>query len=267
MTEPADARPLLLTGAAGALGRMLAGKLARPDRPLVLSDIIEPAYDLPENTRFIAADLADRAAVIRLGADFSAVLHFGAASTERDFEDILGPNILGPHHIFDLARASRARVIFASSNHAIGFHRRGEMLDEDCDLRPDGYYGLSKAYGELLARLYWDKHGLESLSIRIGSCIERPTDIRHLSTWQSYGDLVRLVEAGLSTAALGCRIAWGVSANARSWWVRHDEAMGGAPLDDAEPYADAVVPGAAETDEVSARYQGGTFCASGYDRA
>ncbi|MBS7588844.1 NAD-dependent epimerase/dehydratase family protein, partial [Ancylobacter defluvii] len=206
MTEPKDTRPLLLTGASGALGRVLAARLARPDRPLVLSDIIEPAYDLPPHSRFQVADLADREAIARLGTDFAAILHFGAASTERDFDAILGPNILGTHHIFDLARASRARVIFASSNHAIGFHRRGVMLDEDCDLRPDGYYGLSKAYGELLARLYWDKHGLESLSIRIGSCIEQPTDLRHLSTWLSFGDLVGQIETGLSCVGLGCRI-------------------------------------------------------------
>jgi uronate dehydrogenase len=177
----------------------------------------------------------------------------------------LGPNIAGAHNICDLARASKARVIFASSNHAIGFHRRDARLDEDCDLRPDGYYGLSKAYGELLARLYWDKHGLESLSLRIGSCVERPTELRHLSTWLSFDDLVRLVEAGLAHPALGCRIVWGVSANSRAWWVPHDE-IGMVVRDDAEPFAGAVVAGPAEADPVSARYQGGTFCASGHDR-
>ncbi|MDR6955722.1 uronate dehydrogenase [Ancylobacter sp. 3268] len=265
MTEPTEIRPLLLTGASGALGRVLAARLARADRPMVLSDIVEPAYDLPPNSRFQAADLADREAVGRLGTDFAAIVHFGAASTEQDFDAILGPNILGTHHIFDLARAGRARVIFASSNHAIGFHRRGVLLDEDCDLRPDGYYGLSKAYGELLARLYWDKHGLESLSIRIGSCIEQPTDVRHLSTWLSHCDLAGIIEGGLGCSALGCRIAWGVSRNARSWW-RRNEVIGGEPVDEAEAFAGVVVSGASEADPVSARYQGGTFCAAGYDR-
>lgn len=265
MTEPTPARPVLLTGASGALGRLLAGRLAREGRALVLTDLVEPAYALPAGTRFIAADLADREAVLRLGSDYSAILHFGAVSTERDFADIFRPNIAGAHHIFDLARASKARVIFASSNHAIGFSRRDVRLDEDCDLRPDGYYGLSKAYGELLARLYWDKHGLESLSLRIGSCVERPTELRHLSTWLSFDDLVRLVEAGLAHPTLGCRIVWGVSANTRAWWVPHDE-IGMVVRDDAERFAGAVVAGAAEADPVSSRHQGGTFCASGYDR-
>ncbi|ADH90530.1 NAD-dependent epimerase/dehydratase [Ancylobacter novellus DSM 506] len=265
MTEPVAAGPVLLTGASGTLGRLLAERLTREGRTLVLTDLIEPDYELPAGVRFMVADLADREAVLRLGNDYAAIVHFGAVSTERDFADIFGPNIAGAHHIFDLARASKARVIFASSNHAIGFNRRDVRLDEDCDLRPDGYYGLSKAYGELLARLYWDKHGLESLSLRIGSCVERPTELRHLSTWLSFDDLVRLVEAGLTHPALGCRIAWGVSANSRAWWVSNDE-IGTAARDDAERFAGAVVAGAAEADPVSSRYQGGTFCASGYDR-
>lgn len=265
MTEPVAARPVLLTGASGALGRLLAGRLAREGRTLVLTDFVEPDYELLAGARFIAADLADREAVLRLGTDYSAIVHFGAVSTERDFAEVFGPNIAGAHNIFDLARASKARVIFASSNHTIGFHRRDVRLDEDCDLRPDGNYGLSKAYGELLARLYWDKHGLESLSLRIGSCLERPTELRHLSTWLSFDDLVRLVEAGLAHPALGCRIVWGVSANTRAWWVQHDE-IGMVVRDDAERFAGAVVAGAAEADPVSARYQGGAFCAAGYDR-
>lgn len=265
MTAPVVARPVLLTGASGTLGRLLAERLAREGRALVLTDFVEPDYALPAGARFMAADLADREAVLRLGDDYSAIVHFGAVSTERDFAEVFGANIAGAHNVFDLARTSGARVVFASSNHAIGFHRRDVKLAEDCDLRPDGYYGLSKAYGELLARLYWDKHGLESLSLRIGSCLERPTELRHLSTWLSFDDLVRLVEAGLAHPALGCRIVWGVSANSRAWWVPNDE-IGTAVRDDAERFADAVVAGAAEADPVSSRYQGGTFCASGYDR-
>jgi uronate dehydrogenase len=75
-------------------------------------------------------------------------------------------------------------------------------LDEECDLRPDGFYGLSKAYGELLARLYWDKHGVESLSIRIGTCLPKPKEPRHLSTWLSHDDLISMIEAGLRRKTL-----------------------------------------------------------------
>ena len=259
-------RRLLLTGASGTLGRMLATRLAAAGRQLLLTDVAEYPEGVPEGCEFRRIDLADRERMLELAPEVSAVLHFGAIATEHVFAEVLGPNIIGAHNAFDLARAAKARMIFASSNHAIGFHERGEVLDEDCAMRPDGYYGLTKAYGELLARLYWDKHGLESLSLRIGTCAVRPTQARHLSTWLSYDDLVRLVEAGLSVEKLGCRIAWGVSNNRRSWWRRHDDGLGYRPQDDAEIFA-AGLEAMPEPDPVSARYQGGPYTAMDYDRA
>lgn len=258
---------LLLTGASGALGLQLASRLAGAGHTLVLTDVAPFPDPVPEGSTFRLADLADRKAVQALGSGgLDAVLHFGAASTERAFEEVLVPNIIGTHHAFDLARAAKARVIFASSNHAIGFHERGDILDEDCALRPDGYYGLSKAYGELLARLYFDKHGMESLSLRIGTCAPEPTQARHLSTWLSLDDLMALIAAGLRVERLGCRIAWGVSANTRSWWHQKDASLGYEPQDDAEAFA-AALAHLPEPDPVTARYQGGPFCAIGYDRS
>lgn len=259
-------RRLLLTGASGALGRMLAGRLAAGGRELLLSDIADYPEAVPAGCEFRRIDLADRASMLALAPEISGVLHFGALSTEHAFEDVLGPNIIGAHNTFDLARAAKVRMIFASSNHAIGFHERAVTLDEDCAMRPDGYYGLTKAYGELLARLYWDKHGLESLSLRIGTCAERPTQARHLSTWLSHDDLIRLIEAGLSVERLGCRIAWGVSDNRRSWWRRHDDGLSYHPQDDAEIFAPEL-EALPEPDPISARYQGGPYTAMGYDRA
>lgn len=266
MSETTAGRRILLTGASGRLGRVLATRLAANGRALLLTDIADYPDALPPGCEFRRIDVADRAAMLALADEVSAVLHFGAVSTEHAFEEVLGPNIVGVHNAFDLARAAGVRIIFASSNHAIGFHERGEVLDEDCAMRPDGYYGLSKAYGELLARLYWDKHGLESLSLRIGTCAEEPTQARHLSTWLSYDDLIRLVEAGLATGTLGCRIAWGVSDNRRSWWRRHDDGLGYQPQDDAETFAPKI-GGLPEPNPIAARYQGGPYTAMDYDRA
>src|SRR3712207_9306172 len=78
----------------------------------------------------------------------------------------------------------------------------------DCAFRPDGYYGLSKAYGELMGRLYWDKHGVENVNLRIGSCFPEPTDARMLSTWLSYADLVRLVRSEERRVGKECRSRW-----------------------------------------------------------
>ena len=95
------------------------------------------------------------------------------------------------------------RIVFASSNHAVGMHSVDTKLDLDCDLRPDGFYGLSKVWGEAMTRMYWDKHGIEGISLRIGTAIEKPTEFRHLSTWLGNDDLVQLITAASSLPDIG----------------------------------------------------------------
>ena len=131
--------------------------------------------------------------MLRLAEGCGAIVHLGGVSVERPFEEVLGPNIRGLYHIYEAARREKARVIFASSNHSIGFHERAETIGADTQFLPDGFYGLSKAYGELMGRLYWFKHGVESVFVRIGSCFPEPTNARMLATWLSYPDLSRLV--------------------------------------------------------------------------
>jgi uronate dehydrogenase len=246
---------------------MLCERLATPGDRLILTDIVDHPGPIPAGAEFRRIDLSDKNKVLALAPETGAVLHFGAVATERPFEEIIGPNILGTYHIFELARLAGARVLFASSNHVIGFHERGVMLDEDCDMRPDGFYGLSKATGELMGRLYWDKHAVESLAIRIGSCLAHPEKIRHLSTWISYDDLVDLIEAALSTPRLGCRVVWGMSANTRRWWRNHRVTeLGYRPKDNAEDFAVSLDAARTENDPVASRYQGGCFCSLGYSR-
>jgi uronate dehydrogenase len=204
--------------------------------------------------------------VLRLAEGCGAILHFGGASTDRPFEEVLGPNLRGVYHVYEAARRERARVVFASSNHSIGFHARSETLDADCSFRPDSFYGLSKAYGELMGRLYWDKHGVENIAIRIGSSFPEPADERMLSTWLSYGDLARLVARCVLAKGIACNVIWGASANSRSWWGQDDRALiGWAPQDTADRFADQVA-GKISGNSVQERYQGGAYCATAYSR-
>ena len=138
-------KPVLLTGASGALGRVLARGLGALGWKLVLTDVVPFPDAVPAGGRFVRADLNDGVAILKLAEGCGMILHFGGVSVERPFAEVLGPNILGLYHIYEAARREGARVLFASSNHAIGFHERGEALDDDCALLPDGYYGLSKA--------------------------------------------------------------------------------------------------------------------------
>ncbi len=257
-------RPVLLTGASGALGRQIVAGLA--GWPLVLTDIAPFPDALPPGARFVRADLEDGPAILRLAEGCGTILHFGGVSIEHPFETVIGPNIRGAYHVFEAARRERARVVFASSNHAIGFHERAERLDEGCDLRPDGFYGLSKAYTELMGRLYWDKHGVESLHVRIGSSFPEPVNARMLATWFSYADLVRLMRAAVLAPKLGCRVVWGASNNERTFWGRDArDAVGWAPRDSADGWA-AQLGAVVSADPVEERYQGGGYCSMDYSR-
>ena len=259
-------KPTLLTGASGALGAMLTRELAKAGLHLRLTDIRPFPGTVPEGATFTPADLNDGAAIARLAQGCGAILHFGGVSVEQPFEEILGPNLRGLHHIYEAARREGARVVFASSNHTIGFHGQGVQLDADCQFRPDGFYGLSKAYGELMGRLSWDKHGVENVNLRIGTCLPEPLDARALSTWLSYPDLTRLVLACLRAPHVGHAVVWGASANPAGWWAAdHRIRIGWVPLDTAEAFRPAL-EGVLHPSEVARRHQGGAFCAMDYSR-
>lgn len=263
----AESRPVLLTGASGALGRVLAQTLTRAGRTVRMTDIAPFADPLPDNASFTRADLEDGVAILRLAEGCGSIVHLGGTSTDQPFEDVIGPNIRGLYHVFEAARREKARVVFASSNHAIGFHERTTALDSDCALRPDTYYGLSKAYGELMGGLYFDKHGVESVSVRIGSCFPEPRDARMLASWLSPADFGRLVEACLAAETVGRIVIWGASKNSRMTWWRHDDrdVIGWAPQDSADPWTDRLQD-RTSGDPVNERYQGGAYCAAGYSR-
>lgn len=267
--QPIPQKPILLTGASGGLGQVLTRYLAGLGWTLRLTDRVPFPTELPAGATFAQADLEDRDAILRLAEGCGAVVHFGGISVEQPFETVIGPNIRGLYHAYEAARQEGVRMVFASSNHTIGFHERDTPLDDDSYMRPDGYYGLSKTYGELMGRLYWDKHGVESVFLRIGSCRAEPDDARMLSTWLSHRDMATLVERSVVTSSLGeagCVVVWGVSNNTpMSWWRRDGrDIIGWQPVDSADGYTDRLSD--KTSDAVSERYQGGGYCSMGYSR-
>ncbi|GAC1550761.1 MAG: NAD(P)-dependent oxidoreductase [Beijerinckiaceae bacterium] len=256
-----------MTGASGALGRVLAPTLARSGWSLRLTDI-KPFPDLlPAGATFELADLSDAEPIRRLAEGCGTILHFGGISVERGFDEVIGPNIRGLYNIYEAARAAKARVVFASSNHTVGFHRRDEVLDQDCTFRPDGFYGLSKVYGELMGQLYFDKHGVESVLVRIGSCFPEPTDARMLATWLCYDDLASLVQCAIRAERTGCIKIWGTSNNAHmTWWMGDARAqIGWSPACTADIFAGKLAD-KTTTDRVVEQHQGGAYCRIDYTR-
>jgi uronate dehydrogenase len=254
---------LLITGAAGGLGKMLRQSLAGDFPILRLSSRkgLEPAAPHEE---IMHCDLADAPAMDRLLEGVDAVVHLGGQATEADWETVHASNIVGAYNLWEAARkAGTRRILFASSNHAIGFQRRTTRLDETAPARPDSLYGLSKAFGEDLGRYYADKYGVSCMSIRIGSSYEQPVDRRMLSTWMSYRDFTQLVRVGLS-ADYHYEIVYGCSDNTRSWWDnRNAYRLGFGSEDNAEAWA-AAVEGKVSDDPVTELFQGGSFAAKGF---
>jgi len=158
------------------------------------------------------------------------------------------------------------RVVFASSNHVTGFYRQDEVIPAGAPPRPDGLYGLSKAFGEDLAQLYFDRHGIETVSLRIGSSFPAPRDRRMLATFLSYDDLERLVLAALNAPAVGHTVICGVSANPHPWWDNTPARyLGYVPRDSSAPWADEIERTQPPLDmsDPANIYQGGAFVRQG----
>jgi uronate dehydrogenase len=258
---------VLITGAGGGIGRALRESLRGVYPVLRVSDRIAlaPAREGEEVDR---TELTDMMAVERMVAGVDGIVHLGGISGENEWQVILEGNIIGLYNIFEAARrAGVRRIVFATSNHAVGFYPRGQKIDHRVVPRPDSRYGVSKAFGEALASLYSDKHGIGVLCTRIGNFGPKPIDKRRLSIWISPRDYTQLVRIGLEHPDIRYEIVYGVSNNHRSWYDNSNaERLGYRPQDDSEPYAEAVLAAQAgqPSDPIAEYYQGGTFCAAEY---
>ncbi|MFF5972787.1 NAD-dependent epimerase/dehydratase family protein [Streptomyces sp. NPDC012769] len=260
-------RTVLLTGAAGGVGTLMRELLPGYGYALRPLDLV-PVPGAPDAIVADLADPADREALREAVRGVDAVVHLAGISLEADFDKIVAANITGLHHLYEAVREEGVpRVVFASSNHAVGFTRRprpGEPpVPVDTPHRPDTFYGLSKAFGEDLAQFYWDKHGVETVSVRIGSCFPEPTSVRMLSMWLSPADCARLLHAALTAPGVGHTVVHGSSANTREWWdLSSARALGYEPKDDSEVFAERLIaekglPAPGSADDV---YLGGHFC-------
>jgi uronate dehydrogenase len=260
---------ILITGAAGQVGTMLRPRLARPDRTLRLLDLEPLAAASGEEV--VQASITDMAAMSAACAGADAVIHLAGQASEAPWERIAEVNINGTYVVFEAARrAGVARVVFASSNHAVGFTPAADFPAADYSYpRPDTYYGVSKVTGEALAFLYHQRYGLDAICLRILTCTSRPRNHRQLSTWLSPDDAGRLFEACLTVPRPGFRVAYGVSANSRGGWVSLAEAreLGYEPQDDAERFAPEVIAARGEPDPADPvrAYLGGEFTLPSYD--
>jgi nucleoside-diphosphate-sugar epimerase len=268
---------VLVTGSNGLIGRLLmdawreSGKyevvgLARSEGPY--ADVV--------------ADTTDFEALVDASKGVDVVVHLAATSAVgSDWDAVLNSNLIGTRNVFEAARVSNVpKVVFASSNHAVGTYETENVpslwdlhdtrqWDHTAEIRPDSYYGVSKVYGEAMARYYVDHHGLKAVCLRIGGVRDsqdpshpaqawkperdgeegiRELRRRMRAVWLSERDCVHLIERSVETE-YDWVLAYGISDNPRKIWdIEHArEVLGYAPLDSAP---EEIFPGEKEERKV-----------------
>ncbi|WP_240740484.1 NAD(P)-dependent oxidoreductase [Microbacterium sp. PI-1] len=254
---------VLYTGGTGRMGRVIREGLASRYDRVVLFARTDTDESLLPGEEVVIGDLGDLDALTAAAEGVDVIVHLGGIADEASFEEIRRGNIDGTYHVYEAARrAGVRRVVYASSNHVVGFHPAEEVLDESASLRPDTFYGVSKAFGEALASLYHDKWGVESVLVRIGTFRPEPEDRRQLALWLSWRDGVELFRCAIESAPVGCAVVYGCSANTGRWWNGDAgwAAIGYVPRDDAADHTDGV-----DFSAPAPTLHGGAFAAPDYE--
>lgn len=236
-------RLVLMTGAAGMIGKQLQGYLRERYRlRLMYHHTVLPTVGDDE---VIIGDVCDLATVEKAVEGVDAIVHLaGDPKVNATFESVIENNIRGVYNVYEAAhRHGNQRVVFASTNHVAGWYEvEKTYVTPDMPVRPDGYYGASKAFGEALGRWYHDAFGLPVICLRIGSYLDRPGNVRNLSTWLSPRDMAQLAWRSIETD-----VPWGIfyaiSGNTRRYWDIADtqRVLGYEPEDNAEEYANEIM--------------------------
>lgn len=258
---------VVVTGAAGAIGRVVTAGLADIGHEVVAVDRV--GLDVPAGVTAVQADVLDADTMRSALAEAGGVVHLASIPHEASLPEILRSHVETTAVLLDaMVETGASRMVFASSNHAVGRTPRTDLLGVGTRPRPDTFYGVGKVSAEALGSLYADRHAISFVACRIGSFLPRPTSRRQLSTWLSHDDAVRMVHAGLSAPDPGFAVLYGISANTRAWWdLEPGRALGYEPQDDAEAYADEVLAEPqSDDDRLEASYVGGPFAGDTFIR-
>jgi nucleoside-diphosphate-sugar epimerase len=219
-------RRVLVTGLSGLVGAAVRPALA--ERYELSSLTRHGVGDLPLEQDF-RADVSNLVAIQPAFAGVDTVVHLAATGgvrsergSETPWEDLLRTNIVGTYNVFEAsARAGAKRVVFASSGATVrGYETTSPYrelaagdftkvpahwprLTPECEPRPTGLYGVSKLFGEDLARFYAETTSLSVLCLRLGSVSggNRPETARHFPVYLSHRDLAEVVVRAIEAPA------------------------------------------------------------------
>ncbi len=237
-------KKILITGAAGKIGRVLKEGLKDDyDLRLMYHRTVLPAE---EGEEVVICDIADFDCVKKAVDGVDTVVHQAAdPAVDATWESVLHSNIIGVYNVYEACRQCGVnKVVFASTNHVTGYYEKDgrTYTTPDMPVRPDSYYGASKAFGEALGRYYSDAFGMSVICHRIGSFIGGEPEEgkgRILSTWMSNRDYVQLTRLSIETD-VKFGIFYAISGNTRRYWdiSSAQEILGYKPQDDAERFAE-----------------------------
>lgn len=270
MGEPTRSgkRRIALTGAAGSLASDIIPSLIGFGYDVVCIDVQTPRDRFGCDWRIGSID--DRPELLRALKGCDAVVHLAGIPLEADWASLSRINIDGTQAVLEASRdLGIKKVVLASSIHAAGFAAVPEpgapKVADDIPVRPNTFYGVSKAAAEALGSMYADRFGMDVICLRIASRFKKPENERMLRTWLSPQDAGKLFHSALSERATGFRIIWGVSRNTRGFLSSEGGSeIGFKPADDAEDHAAEISERSAVDPSVSAsewdqRFIGGVF--------
>ena len=256
-----------LSGAGGIVGGILRKGLREQGFDLRAAGGSRPLTPMFDGEDVMHGDLRDPTVVDRLLSGVDVLIHMAGTSTEKLLPEIIDNNLRALVEVYEGARRHKVRrVVFASSNHAFGMYPVQERLKLDAEYRPDGFYGLSKVWGEALARMYWDKHGIQGILLRIGTAMGKPPENeRQLSTWMGTDGLLQLVRRCIEAPNVGCTAVWGISDNARAYYdLSEGNAIGYKPAQNAEDWAPGILAQPNTLDPIARGFQGGGWAGQNY---
>jgi uronate dehydrogenase len=256
---------VLVTGAAGAIGRALGTGLADRGHDLRGLDLVGEAV-LGYEHDWVAGDCCDPAVVAAAVDGVDAVVHLAGHPDEESLPAALQSHVHTTAHVLEAMIAHGVdRIAYASSNHAVGLTPSDQPLTTVVRPRPDTFYGTAKVAAEALLSLYVDRYAISAVAMRIGTFADAPQTVRQLSTWLSPADTVRMVDAAIRQPAPGYTVLHGISANTRGWWdLEPGRAIGFNPQDDAEHFARSVAP--RSEDDAENAVVGGPFGGTAFVR-
>ena len=250
---------ILVTGAGGLIGGIIFEKI--PNNNFVGLDIVHSKYQ-----KTIISDISNIQNLenIMLSNQIDTVIHLaGHASVSDEWESIKVNNLEGTRNVFEASKIAKVKkIIFASSNHAVGLYENDnpykkiiagnyqnldqnfDLIQPNCLIRPDSFYGASKAFGENLGRYFFENYGIKIACLRIGTVNKNNSPVsntkskRFFSTWCSHEDIAGLIEACINSEKITFNIFFGVSDNKwRIWDISNQKSiLDFYPKSDAESF-------------------------------